>query len=567
MPLPYSSFWRDVHYESIVEHDPRLRSICTKTPWINFDEIIDADWKAAKNDDGIASHPIAIYLNKLAPKSQQYERKSKELIYKRFTVTAFHHTERNLRGMRACSVITINPRNRWFKLYERNPLFTYNTTSALSTQLYMTIQARRQFLDESVLPVETTISGSLIPSDKYPKCYKVRIYHRQTWNHLKEGGSFPSIWKEPDPSAWIDDVSGVALRHITLLCRDMICECNKCTTGCPVGGGGPRFCEACLMKFFDSMPIISLSAVSGSVAEGCMLPTFLFQHEFNKAIKKWSDIDIMYDAGRQVGFSTEIIERNIFATIETDNNCRPGYFKLRVAGTGEIFRLSDNMEFLANPEELRIRDRLVEQILPSHFETTSTHGPAKTSTTCGHSEIPNLDEVYYFSCSSWPPIAQTWVDRERSSKWPSTEIIRDIVSKGCRIVHKPHRSSRDPDAEFRFSFSEAELILFNTLSVDQKKCFIAFKALVKYGVCRSEFITKKEIDLSSYSLKTIFLWSCETIPADQWQTTNGWARCLLYLIDQLYACLKSRTLPAAISFRNAISWTRSNHPKPFSEKL
>ena len=57
-----------------------------------------------------------------------------------------------------------------------------------------------------------------------------------------------------------------------------------------------------------------------------------------------------------------------------------------------------------------------------------------------------------------------------------------------------------------------------------------------------KFKTKKEIDLSTYHLKTIFLWTCETKPADQWQTTNGWARCLLYMIDQLYACLESRKL-------------------------
>ena len=114
---------------------------------------------------------------------------------------------------------------------------------------------------------------------------------------------------------------------------------------------------------------------------------------------------------------------------------------------------------------------------------------------------------------------------------------------GCRIVHTSHPSSKDPDAEFRFSFSVAEFILFHALSADQKKCFIAFKALVKYRIYRSEIITKNEIDLNTYHLKTIFLWTCETIPADQWKTTNGWARCLLYMIDQLYSCLKSRKLP------------------------
>ena len=79
--------------------------------------------------------------------------------------------------------------------------------------------------------------------------------------------------------------------------------------------------------------------------------------------------------------------------------------------------------------------------------------------------------------------------------------------------------------------------------MDQKKCFIAFKALVKYEIYRLENITKNEITLNTYHLKTIFLWTCETIPVDQWQTARGWARCLLYMIDQLYACLKSRTLP------------------------
>ena len=160
-----------------------------------------------------------------------------------------------------------------------------------------------------------------------------------------------------------------------------------------------------------------------------------------------------------------------------------------------------------------------------------------------YNEEQDNDAVFFYSCPSWPPLAQTWIDRERRSKWPSKEIIREIVSKGCRIVHKSHPSSTDPDAEFRFSFSVAELILFDALSIDQKKCFIALKALIKHTIYRSEFITKNKIDLSSYHLKTIFLWTCETIPADQWQTTTGWARCLLFMIDQLYACLKSKTLP------------------------
>ena len=269
-----------------------------------------------------------------------------------------------------------------------------------------------------------------------------------------------------------------------------------------------------------------------------MLPTFYVWNQMNEAIKKSSDIDKMAGSVGLVGFSVEN-ESNIFATIETEN-CKPGYLRLRVVGNGEIIRTPEISEY-ANKILARNFIKSYEQHERRCHKTSFTRGPARTN--ISYADYPDTDVVYYFSCSSWPLIARTWIYRERRRKWPSNEIIREIVSKGCRIVHKAHPSSRDPDAEFRFSFSVAELILFNTLSVDQKKCFIAFKALVKYRIYRSEIIKKNKIDLSSYHLKTIFLWTCETIPADQWHTTTGWARCLLYMIDQLYACLESRTLP------------------------
>ena len=56
---------------------------------------------------------------------------------------------------------------------------------------------------------------------------------------------FPLISVEPDSSVSIDEVSGETLSHITRLCRDLICECNKCTTGC----AAEKFsCDACNLK-------------------------------------------------------------------------------------------------------------------------------------------------------------------------------------------------------------------------------------------------------------------------------------------------------------------------------
>ena len=177
-----------------------------------------------------------------------------------------------------------------------------------------------------------------------------------------------------------------------------------------------------------------------------------------------------------------------------------------------------------------------------HHQHSHPHGPAELH----EPDVGNtneVDHVPYLSCSSWPPIAKSWIDRKRPFNWPSKEIIQIIVSKGCRIVHKPHELSKDKESEFRFSFSEAERILFGTFTCDQRKCFVAFKAFMKYSICKLEYETKYDINLSSYCLKTVFLWTCETFPACICQNTSGWSMCLLYMIDLLRIFLKIGNLP------------------------
>ena len=467
MTHSYSTFWRDIYCESIVEHDHRLRSICTQLPWINFEEIIDVDWKAARNEDNVASHPIAIYLNKLAPKSRECGRINKDVIYKRhkpvfFSVDGDTISLREISGLRVCSFATINPRLRWIKLYERNPRFT-STISALSTQLNRLIQSRSRLTEDE--PAGSIPRSIASPLDEYLNCYKVRIYHRQAWNPMMEGASFPLIWKEPDPSTLVDDVSGVALYHITLLGRDMICECNKCTLGCQSVQSGQ--CDACRLDFTEHQTerVVPSPVYSESFAEGCMLPSFFVCNELNKPIKKMSDIDMMLVLKDLAGFGADT-----FATTEMEN-CKPGYLRLRVAENGQLLRFSENTEFqVPVPNQLR-------SIKQSYHKKSFSRGPAITYIPHDDRE-PESDEVYYLCCPSWPSIAQTWIDRERRSKWPPEEMIREIVSKGCRIVHKPHPSSRDPDAEFRFSFSVAEVTLFDALSVDQKNVSLHSKLLI-----------------------------------------------------------------------------------------
>ena len=341
-----------------------------------------------------------------------------------------------------------------------------------------------------------------------------------------------------DSSERIDEISKVPLCHITLLCKDLICEGNNCTD-CTEWVSTPT-CDSCRLKFaYESTQLVNKSlklVLSGSFNEGTNMPAF--QIENISGVKHWkrSDLDYMYDIGLTVGFDP-IIDTDVSAIADMDNS-PPGY--LRLKRTGELVLYPSN----GNPFK--------QHLGPEKYSSSSVefipHGPASKATH-SYAERPKTDFVLSWSCPKFPPCAQAWIHRER--KWPSPEIIQEIISKGCHIVHKSYKSfeekndknedGENKESEYRFSFSIAEARgLFESLSSEQKQCFIAFKALVKYTMYKIKSADAKK--LTTYHLKNIFLYTCETIPADRWQTTDGWAGCLLYLIDQLSICLNEEKM-------------------------
>ena len=90
-----------------------------------------------------------------------------------------------------------------------------------------------------------------------------------------------------------------------------------------------------------------------------------------------------------------------------------------------------------------------------------------------------LDMVPGFKCVSWPPTAREWIYRTRQSGWPTDESIKEIVSEGCHVVAAAHHFSEERDLEFRFSFSLAEVALFQVMSTEQKQCYALFKAILR----------------------------------------------------------------------------------------
>ena len=377
-------------------------------------------------------------------------------------------------------------------------------------------------------------------------------HESQRWSSESNSNKMSSIknypecsvweWKLPESSHVMDEKSGVPFSHITLLCKHLICaKCNCYDCNYKHPGNVARQTYAAFSE--DAQEI---RTVCGSYAEGCEIPQYWVRnHSTGEVVRKRCDVDVMIKSKSNkiyvVGFHADS-ETNVNTIINT-RFTKPGYLRLH------------SIPFInAGHQPIDEADYAFLDITfpKSSFSEPSDavsyqNGPAMATVNCSYVEstlISNkFDLVHYLPCSVWPPQAESWIERERPSHWPTQEMVRFIVSQGCGIVKKAHPSSLKPKIEYRFSFSFAEVILFETLTVDQKDCFVSFKAIVENIVSSLKVNTKKELKITTYHLKTIFLWACESIDPGQWKTMEHWADCLFLLIDKLQNCVKNRFLP------------------------
>ena len=287
----------------------------------------------------------------------------------------------------------------------------------------------------------------------------------------------------------------------------------------------------------------------GSTCEGLDLPAILVKNAAGKYIKMiTADIDLMAIGNKKtVGEKPE----STSYLIETDDT-HPGYTRLQIVkpeDTSEslkTFLITPSKYYLNAANCTAVSNHTIE--LDPGMEVV-IQGPAVTF------EIPA--ERFYHSCSStmkewghksegdlvyglivpqWPSVACEWAARKRTAKWPSKDIIEDIVSKGCHVVPAGHVHSTQRDLEWRFSFSYAEGILAANLTRVQKQCYLLLKTL---HLCAF----KHPKGIVSYHLKTLLLWAAEEIPQAMW-TEDTVGSMLIYLLDKLLYCLIQHNLPS-----------------------
>lgn len=147
-------------------------------------------------------------------------------------------------------------------------------------------------------------------------------------------------------------------------------------------------------------------------------------------------------------------------------------------------------------------------------------------------------------CKTWPTCASKWSLRDRPSGWPSRELIDEVVQGGCHLVPKYDPLGKDssegavggestPLTTWRYSFSLAEKTLMNSITDDQRMCYLIFKYIFARFVKLDSIIT-------TYSAKTLFLWELETVPLDQWCFSKIGDR-VKSLVEKLRSCVENKS--------------------------
>lgn len=132
-------------------------------------------------------------------------------------------------------------------------------------------------------------------------------------------------------------------------------------------------------------------------------------------------------------------------------------------------------------------------------------------------------------CLNWPKnIVDSWLSRKRLAGWPNEELLSEIIKEKCIVV--PNTKHDTLSWRLNFMLPIRALIKRGT-NVDQRHCYKIFKLLV-------DSVSKEDLNLPSYAVKTIFLYALEEIPSAHWEQNKG--ICLLHMLDMLLSCLHKK---------------------------
>ncbi|KAH3829650.1 hypothetical protein DPMN_102877 [Dreissena polymorpha] len=176
------------------------------------------------------------------------------------------------------------------------------------------------------------------------------------------------------------------------------------------------------------------------------------------------------------------------------------------------------------------------------------HGPAvRFSDKCKETDVS-----FAIECPSQPDDCQVLFTRPKPGHWPKQQTITDAKQCGIFLVHPGNIgstynrlnsiltiqfSTEYSLLQWRISTNTIERLLMFDLSIVQMRAYILTKMI------RKEFLGPLEdTRLSTFHMKTSFLFTIEQFPENIWRNDNL-LQCVLYCLNTLRRFLKRRYCP------------------------
>ncbi|KAK3101093.1 hypothetical protein FSP39_000876 [Pinctada imbricata] len=230
---------------------------------------------------------------------------------------------------------------------------------------------------------------------------------------------------------------------------------------------------------------------------------------------KSSDFDVMLIVEKLLRkeSNTEIGGKEIRLQIEDDVN-DPGFVKIKVPS-----ELTEPWSLVCERHEgghyLSSRKLLehLQAILKIMKISSTVHGP------CLSLELENQQEndlAIAIKQDAWPAIARGCIHRLAERRWPSNDILLEILKNGCLYVPVGFPFSPLVSIQWRMSFSIAENFLVRSMNQTQFLTYALLKMTLKEVIDTDRNIKGL---LCSYFLKTAVFW--EIVSSKRiWEPSN-----------------------------------------------
>ncbi|XP_066922483.1 cyclic GMP-AMP synthase-like receptor 1 [Clytia hemisphaerica] len=147
-------------------------------------------------------------------------------------------------------------------------------------------------------------------------------------------------------------------------------------------------------------------------------------------------------------------------------------------------------------------------------------------------KLLDADFTLALACPKFPRDGKYFFERREENEkihWPGREVVNKIEQLGCHVVPKPSKKTlasfqkeqmadsflgTSAVLEWRYSFSQAEMVLSDHVPQAIRTSYLAFKAVIKTHINRVFDAEGLPHKIPSYALKTILFYELENMPVN-----------------------------------------------------